>query len=86
MNRLNPAPESHPPWAADRTIQALMNLLYFIKIAPRESHEIDLYLELAQRELESPLSLQCKEKGRVLRIFGTAKNDRRGSRLSPRTE
>jgi hypothetical protein len=52
MNRLNPAPESHPPWAADRIIQALMNLLYLIKITPRESHEIDLYLELAQRELE----------------------------------
>jgi hypothetical protein len=52
MNRFNPDPTSHPPWAADRPIQALMNLLYLIRISPRDSHEIDVYLELAQRELE----------------------------------
>jgi hypothetical protein len=44
MNRFNPDPTSHPPWAADRSIQALMNLLYLIRISPRDSHEIDLYL------------------------------------------
>jgi hypothetical protein len=40
------------PRAAERSIQAIMNLLYLIRITPNRPQEIDIYLELAEMELE----------------------------------
>lgn len=52
MERFNATRTSHPSWTAQRSVQAIMNLVYLIKITPHDDLQIDLYLELAERELE----------------------------------
>jgi hypothetical protein len=47
-----PDPTSHSLWAVNRSVEALSNIIFLLRAAPRDSHDTDLYLELAEKELE----------------------------------
>jgi hypothetical protein len=52
VDRFNPDPRSHPLWTIHRSAETLTNLIFLIGVAPRDSHDTDLYMELAEKELE----------------------------------
>ena len=52
MDSLNPELTSHPLEAIYRSVEALANLLFLMRTARRESQDPELYLDLAEKELE----------------------------------
>jgi hypothetical protein len=52
VDRLNRYPGSQPVRERQRPVEALDNLLFLIRQTPSESEHLELYVKLAEEELE----------------------------------
>lgn len=52
MNRFNSDSKFDSLWSVNRSVEALTDVFFLIKAAPRDSNDIELYLELAEKEPE----------------------------------